>query len=106
LYGRAGNDVLIGGTGFDFLYGGSGADLIYGGGLFDGTSDEEIVELWMLWRTFAQDDAIAALGGIYEDDGNGDLLNGERDADWYAFFAEDRIATTAESRSPNQFVEL
>jgi Ca2+-binding RTX toxin-like protein len=110
LYGRNGSDVLIGGQDIDTLNGGNGEDLLFGGDIFEGNTDEDLAELWMMWRNFEQDDAIDALisgdNPLGEDDELADTLNGERDIDWYVLFARDRIRTTAETRAPNQHFEF
>jgi hypothetical protein len=105
LYGRNGNDILIGGLGVDALNGSNGDDLLFGGDIFDGNTGEDVAELWMLWRNFQQEEAVDELLALGEDDELADMLNGERDIDWYILFERDRIRTTAETRSPNQHFE-
>ncbi|MGB5036285.1 MAG: PKD domain-containing protein, partial [Blastocatellia bacterium] len=104
LYGRGGNDILIGGAGLDTLYGYSGDDLLYGGDLFDGNTNEDLQDLWMLWRSSGQEeDALTALEGLFgDDDESADSLHGENGIDWYLLFARDKIRTTAEAKSPNE----
>jgi Ca2+-binding RTX toxin-like protein len=106
LYGRAGNDILIGGAGTDSLYGYNGEDLLFGGSIFEGNTDEDVQELWMLWRNFAQDEAIDELLAIGEDDEISDTLHGEKGADWYLLFARDRLRISSEFNSPNEIREF
>jgi Ca2+-binding RTX toxin-like protein len=104
LYGRAGNDILIGGRGTDTLYGYNGDDLLYGGDIFEFNTDEDLQELWMLWQSAQQDDAVSVLEGLFGDDDEvADTLHGETGIDWYLMFAKDKIRVTAETKAPNEF---
>jgi hypothetical protein len=94
LYGRNGADVLIGGLGFDTLYGGSGEDLMIGGVVFDDT-DEGLYFLLSDWLANSFDENITTYRDQFlsavDDDGVGDTLYGERDADWFLLFAKDLV---------------
>lgn len=107
LYGRTGDDVLLGGDGTDGLNGGNGVDLLFGGD-FDADlyTDDDLAMLWMQWRDGSYEDATQDLIGILADDGDKDTLNGERDPDWYLLFAQDNIRTLAETREPNEVINL
>ena len=103
LYGRNGADILIGGSGLDSLYGGNDDDLLYGGDLLEDTTDDDLQDLWMLWRTAQQEDAVTALESLFgEDDIAGDVLHGERGDDWYLLFANDRLRISSEAKAPNE----
>jgi autotransporter-associated beta strand protein len=111
LYGRSGNDILIGGGGLDSLYGGNEDDLLFGGDLFEGNTDDDLQDLWMLWRSSGANDDPNAAGSAFdvlEDlfgdyDLFGDTLTGERGDDWYAMFQNDRFRTSSEAKLPNEF---
>jgi autotransporter-associated beta strand protein len=111
LYGRSGNDILLGGGGLDSLYGGNEDDLLFGGDLFEGNTDDDLQDLWMLWRSSGANDDPNAAGSAFdvlEDlfgdyDFLGDTLTGERGDDWYAMFQNDRFRTSSEAKLPNEF---
>jgi Ca2+-binding RTX toxin-like protein len=105
LYGQNGRDVLFGGDGSDTLNGGSADDLLYGGMFLD-DSDETLMATAQFWFDFDDEGAVFDLESNAEDDGVGDLLNGERDADYYVLWFLDRIRLTSETRSPNRSLDL
>ena len=90
LYGDDGNDVLYGGAGYDNLYGGAGNDILYGGtggGILDGGAGKDI-----LYGGAGSDDLDGGAGNdiLYGyagkdnlDGGAGtDVLYGGADDDW------------------------
>ena len=70
------------------------------GGAYD---DEALADLWVLWNDLDVDGALDSLEFGGSDDGPGDMLNGETDADYYLTFLSDLIKVSTEKKAPNSF---
>jgi Ca2+-binding RTX toxin-like protein len=100
LYGRAGADILIGGDDLDRLYGFNGNDLLIGQAtVYDGSDDMydefDLPDLYLLWEGWRLDPTAGFADVPLDqdsivDDGEVDILYGQRDLDW--FIAYDNAA--------------
>lgn len=101
LAGQNHDDVLLGGMGVDTLLGGTNEDFLYSGALSD-NSDQTLADIAAMWFAGERDTVLDAVEAIAVNDGVGETLNGERDADYYLLWLLDIVRpTNNETKSPN-----
>ena len=117
LYGLAGRDLLIGGLGSDILEGGRQDDILIGA-VVTNNDDKDLEAILDIWtsntRYLDRVNKLRADGGLLnlatvDDDGERDLMRGDRGRDWFfANLKDDKIRSgldKVQDKSSNEDLE-